>query len=467
MSKRLRLLCGLVLLAAGTLVLALNLLNPVPKGYVATFAPKAYEGALQNPLTGFAAWAENVEAAQDASLVFVLFTWREWEPQEGVYDIAGITEKYNLDRWRQENKRVILRFVCDYPGEESHMDIPDWLYARTGDGVRYDIPYGKGYAPNYENEVFISRHSLAVKALGAAFGQDDFVAFVELGSLGHWGEWHVLSDAGLPRIPGYETRLQYVLPYVSAFPQAKLLLRRPLREAAELGLGLYNDMTASLADTQEWLGWIREGGLYGQTLEEEALAPMPEAWRTAPVGGELGGELVKEKLLGTELSSLLALLRESHQTFIGPRNPAEVAGGDEAYQGALDTVLATLGYRLRVLKAEARVPEGRSSAEVTVTLTWVNDGIAPFFWDWPVSLYLLDESGAIAAKTDLSLRLTSVIDAQPVQSAGTLPVSALASGEYKVAVAVQDPALHQPGLALAMENSRDDLIYVLGPVTLP
>ena len=54
-----------------------------------------------------------------------------------------------------------------------------------------------------------------------------------------------------------------------------------------------------------------------------------------------------------------------------------------------------------------------------------------------------------------------------MQSAGTLPVSALASGEYKVAVAVQDPALHQPGLALAMENSRDDLIYVLGPVTLP
>ena len=31
------------------------------------------------------------------------------------------------------------------------MDIPEWLYERTGDGVFYDTEYGKGYCPDYSN----------------------------------------------------------------------------------------------------------------------------------------------------------------------------------------------------------------------------------------------------------------------------------------------------------------------------
>ena len=52
----------------------------------------------------------------------------------------------------------MLRFVCDLPGKEAHRDIPDWLYAETGDGMDYDIDYGRGYCPNYANAVFRKEH---------------------------------------------------------------------------------------------------------------------------------------------------------------------------------------------------------------------------------------------------------------------------------------------------------------------
>ncbi len=82
---------------------------------------------------------------------------------------------------------------------EPHRDIPDWLYEKTKDGKDYDISYGKGYSPNYANRVFTEAHAKAVAALGKRFGQDTFFSYVELGSLGHWGEWHIKTGEGLVR----------------------------------------------------------------------------------------------------------------------------------------------------------------------------------------------------------------------------------------------------------------------------
>jgi hypothetical protein len=40
----------------------------------------------------------------------------------------------------------------DVPGDEAHLDIPDWLYAATqANGDHYDVAYGKGYSPDYSD----------------------------------------------------------------------------------------------------------------------------------------------------------------------------------------------------------------------------------------------------------------------------------------------------------------------------
>ena len=124
-------------------------------------------GAITNPLTGFAAMADYPSLAETASMVFVKITWAELEPEEGVFDWAGIEERLHLSEWMAKGKHAVLRFVCDDPGDEAHLDIPDWLAEKTGwDGVQYDISYGKGYAPNYNNPVFLEAHEKAAAALG-------------------------------------------------------------------------------------------------------------------------------------------------------------------------------------------------------------------------------------------------------------------------------------------------------------
>ena len=46
------------------------------------------------------------------------------------------------------------------------MDIPEWLYEKIGhEGTWYDVEFGKGFAPDYNNEEMIRYHAKAVEAL--------------------------------------------------------------------------------------------------------------------------------------------------------------------------------------------------------------------------------------------------------------------------------------------------------------
>lgn len=153
----------------------------------------------------------NETVSEDVSLLYMDITWAELEPKEGEYNWESIEKENQLSRWKKEGKHIILRFVCDVPGKEKHMDIPEWLYEKTGHtGTWYDVEFGKGFAPDYNNEQMIYYHAQAVKTLGEHLGGDGLISYIELGSLGHWGEWHVNYSAGIQRLPKEDVREQYV-----------------------------------------------------------------------------------------------------------------------------------------------------------------------------------------------------------------------------------------------------------------
>ncbi len=435
--------------------------------YRKSVRPIAIEDVLTNPMAGFAPWAANENLiTEDCTLVYADLTWRDWEPEPGIYDYESFEKETNLTKWRKEGKRVVFRFVCDKPGDEKHMDIPDWLYDQTnGNGDWYDTEYGQGYAPDYADPVFLQRHEIAIKALGERYGGDDFFCFIELGSLGHWGEWHVKYDSGIRKIPGAVIREQYVRHYQEAFPNTHLMMRRPFNIAASEGLGLFNDMTGHKEDTEEWLDWIANGGDYSQASEKGALSPMRSGWKTAPIGGELTSSIPMKTMLMDELDTTLSLIRSSHTTFIGPKAPVEE--DSILFAGGIEQLRLTMGYRLRIEEAVI----SRSllfNKNPEITLKWVNDGIAPFYYNWDTVLYLLDSKGNTVEKQKVEVDLTRVIPDEPVISKTSIDISDkdIEKGVYQVGLAILDPLTGEPGIALAMENSRQDRIYVLGTIEL-
>ena len=404
------------------------------------------EEVFGNPLMGYAPGAWNMEISQDISLLYMDITWAKLEPEEGVFDWETIEQENQLARWRSEGKHLVLRFVCDIPGDKPHMDIPKWLYEKTGgDGTWYEGTYGKGFAPDYNNELLIRYHSLAVQAMGKHLGKDGLIAFIELGSLGHWGEWHVNYGQGIRRMPKEQVRNQYVTPWLEAFPEAFFLMRRPFAIADACGMGLYNDVAGKKEDTMEWLQWIREGGIYSQTAEENALCAMPDFWKKAPSGGELTSALSMEKMLQADLGETTELIRSSHTTFLGPNI------ADKAYKEGYDQLLRNMGYRLWISKARWK----RNLLE----LTWENEGVAPFYGDWKVYLYLENPEGKIVEKPQVEIALPQVLPGEKVKTEtlfATEKVKSLLKEGYRLSVGIEDPMTDRPQVRLAMKCGYAD-----------
>ena len=406
---------------------------------------KESQAAFGNPLMGYVPSAWYNEVSEDISLLYMDITWAELEPEEGVYNWASIDEENQISRWRKEGKHLVFRFVCDIPGEEAHMDIPEWLYEKSGKaGKWYDGEYGKGFAPDYNSPTIISCHKKAVRAIGEHFGQDGLISYVELGSLGHWGEWHVNYSEGIQRIPREAVRDKYILPWTEAFPDAMILMRRPFAAAEKYGFGLYNDMTGQPEATQSWLGWINNGGEYDQTGEKNVIVPMKDFWKTAPSGGEFTSSLSMEEMLDTNLSGTVEMIREAHTTFLGPKIP------DENYVDGYKEVLKNMGYRLWISMAELK----NTAKGSRLKLTWENSGVAPMYKEWTVYVYIEDESGKLVEKSRISIKISSLLPGEKATTLTALETERLNSfleKGYRLSVGIEDPMTELPCVRFAME----------------
>ena len=407
---------------------------------------KESQAAFGNPLMGYAPSAWYNEVSEDISLLYMDITWAELEPEEGVYNWASIDEENQISRWRKEGKHLVLRFVCDIPSDEEHMDIPEWLYEKSGKaGKWYDGEYGKGFAPDYNSPTIISCHKKAVRAIGEHFGQDGLISYVELGSLGHWGEWHVNYSEGIQRIPREAVREKYILPWTKAFPDAMILMRRPFASAEKYGFGLYNDMTGQPEATQSWLGWINNGGEYDQTGEKNVIVPMNDFWKTAPSGGEFTSSLSMEEMLDTNLSGTVEMIREAHTTFLGPKIP------DENYVDGYKEVLKNMGYRLWISMAELK----NTAKGSRLKLTWENSGVAPMYKEWPVYVYIEDESGKLVEKSRISIKISSLLPGEKATTLTALEterLNSLLEKGYRLSVGIEDPMTELPCVRFAMET---------------
>ncbi len=408
------------------------------------------EAAFVNPLMGYAPDGRNDELCESTSLVYAYVTWAELEPEKGEFEWDEFIRKYNLEKWKSGGKRLVFRFVCDYPTGDEHMDIPKWLYDETGDGESYFIEYGSGYCPDYNNEVFIAEHERVIREIGRFFAEDmpDFLAYVELGSLGHWGEWHTYYPAGIPRIPETCVREKYVTAYEDSFPYAKLLMRRPFAERPAMA-GVYNDMTGDENDTAVWLNWIKAGGTYDSTGEDGAIVAAPDIWNTAPVGGEFTSGIPMKSMLSKGLPETIKMIRASHMTFIGPMVPD--TADDPELSAAADKVLGNIGYRYWVSSFDRK----------NMTLTITNSGVAPIYFDWKMCLYVddLDEDELLGYELDVDL--TKLFEGQSATCTLDIPEEVLDAKGVKVYVGIEDPTTGEPSVYLTMQAERKGKMSLL------
>lgn len=396
-----------------------------------------YQPLERRPLVGYAPDIRSTDTGK-TSLLFLSLTWRDLEPEEGRFVFADWERRLDFSGLRRRGQRLVFRLVLDYPAFKGSPALPDWLLERVP-ARPYRSPFGQGLAPDYGHAELAGVYRRLVLALGQAWGQDGLLAYVELGGLGHWGEWHQIASLG-PLPQGDFAQYFYVDPWFQAFRFCRICLRRSFAWlASDRSYNFYHDELGDLAQTQVWLDELVEGG---ESFDEAQLRGLGESGLERVCGGEWSS-----KCLWAPLSpSLLVQMGRLGLSFLGPALPQNVE--------TASVLEAWIGYQLWLPQVK-----GVSSLLGTcLGLLWENQGVAAFPFDWPVYLAWETWRGE-RGRSCLRVRLSQVGPGQRIWSFAWLPRPLLT---YKsLSLSVEDPLAQKPLFIFSQKAEKSDGSLIL------
>ena len=389
-----------------------------------TFLPEL--GSLKNPLKGWAPYSDAGDRHFDpTTMSFFYVSWRDLEPTRGVY-------RFDLLESRWENraargKHVVLRLYLDYPNEPT--GIPQWLLD-SGIELR---PYrtrevGNGVSPDYDDPRLTGPLLELIHTMGQRYDSNPRVAFIEIGALGFWGEWHTWPREEL--FASAETQEAVVDAYREAFPNKMLLARYP----------------AGVTGTQDWIGYHDDYFPLDTAADSNFLGALRSSGRTnnyrvAAIGAEMVPDRA-ESLLTRNWGLTKSMLRRAHISWIGPYNPALERLSKTARENSR-TLVRLMGYDFRFAGLNLQ----QNNRELTVVVRGGNIGTAPFYYAWEPQFALIDRNGTVRETTSIPVDIRSW---QPGRFEFDHSfTTSVAPGTYSLAFGIIDPWKQRPGIRLA------------------
>lgn len=388
-----------------------------------------YPSVINNPLKGCCGNPSHTQTNLDSfphSLIFTYIPFRSIvNSNAGVYDWTAMETNISFAT-NDHGSQLIPRFYLDYPSRDTGIPqylldggLQTWVYTDTGN------QNGKSLWPNYEDANLHTFLTNFISTYGTKYDGDPRIAFVEIGTVGMWGEWHYGDGQMLPHWASTNSQGVFMRAYTNAFTKTKLLFRYPTGtnfdaggvatyQSSNLPFGYYDD-----SFMYSTIGTNNNSGPSWDELPQMNIAGIPNNWKQFPWGGEPRSSYVtccfsNPPCYGSPQQpdqSWSNCVYQSHTTFIhefavfytidlyhfgvyyyGP-------GGTNALLGARQ-----LGYELWAQSYTATANSGTLNCSVTVT----NTGVAPFYYNWKVQLAALT-NGVIARTWDTPWHLTDVV----------------------------------------------------------
>lgn len=322
---------------------------------IVVIKPKEYRRALRNPLKGFTNRGFR-EDNEWATLVHCYIPWNQIENRgsDGIDKIR----KWCDEKWEhlpKRNQKVIPRVYLHWSGDRKY-----WPADMEED--------------DYTSQQFINRVIRLVGRLGECWDDDPRVAFVELGIFGKWGEQHSPDPTReIQQIVGTE--------FVRAFKNKLVSVRRPWEKFDGFGFGGYWDSWAHYQ--QMWghgseIARLNQDGLWKKNYIGGEAAYDWGDWAIQP--GKTPTDSVSKAIHRNFVINTIQWLHCTQLRWIADydrKNAKAVKGGEEMQK--------VLGYRF-VLNEVSFTKNDQLKVLFKVT----NEGSAPFYYDWPVEISLLD-----------------------------------------------------------------------------
>ena len=358
------------------------------------------------------------------SVVYLRVLWSDVEPKEGEFhwDIFDSVAQ----NWIKAGKQLAFRVICC---NQTVNATPDWVREAGCKGLWFSYPGAKGshnaeaakrWEPTYDDPIFLEKLGNFLKAFAARYDGDPSVAFVDVGSLGLYGEGHTGRTAKLSREETERIARLHIDLHKKHLPNTYLVIS--------------DDVAGSTRQESDlpFLKFMRERGV---GIRDDSLMCSRKCWYhdhwgrlfapTLPVVLETG-HYVTCKLRGNWRKDRILESVEKHQasyfTFHG--FPEDFR---ESHAAEIDAVNRRIGYRL-MLKRVSFPKVVKLGEPVSIKAEWVNKGVAPFLPGGFASWALCDKKGNVCwCFTDERFNLSSLA---PTLDKGENPVCVVSEGRF-------------------------------------
>ena len=331
-------------------------------------------GVIRNPGQGWSTmggkWSfDQSDPVVNVGAVYCRFSWTSLEPEEGRYNWKPLDEL--LAFAASKGLPASFRIMCASQHSNTGWPTPPWVFKKGAKDEPFLVPKVRRgvqtnvvhHTPVFDDPVFMAAHKRFVKALAARYDGDPRLAGLDLGSYGHWGEWHC---GGLPP----DTNR-----YVAAEARAKLKWVPPRKYPFEI--------------RKQYADW------YLESFKKTPIVFMTDDWEVLRYALGDGpwfeffgsGKSILEK--GWDLPYAVEWMLTNHVTVVNtcPFSPWEMK--DSPYYPLLKKLDLYAGARL--VPQEATVQ--RSGRRVTVSLSGVNKGVARIHLPYVLQIVARDRAG--------------------------------------------------------------------------
>lgn len=327
----------------------------------------------------------------DLSNVYMRLAWSYLEPEEGKYNWAVVDSIVN--RWTQWGKTVSFRITC----KETNIVFatPEWVKNAGAKGKFVDEPRLKinTWAPDYGDPVLLEKLENFHKAFAAKYENTPFISYIDIGSIGDWGEGHT-AFSGWKDVPVEDIKKHIDL-YKRCYKKSVLVIsddfigQRDTDDGSDYEIFNYCLKNGiGFRDDSANVEWYKNLGFGPSCIRSPEL--FNAVYKTIPVVLESDhyGDTEDNGMFG-DGSGFEKAIRETKASIIGFHYfPREWLNRNYRF-GIIMANLSGYWYYPKF----AMLPDTlrRDSDHNYIRMTWENHGVAPAYHKYSFSIKLVNQ----------------------------------------------------------------------------
>ena len=403
--------------------------------------------------------------------IYLRLAWSYLEPEEGKFNWILIDSI--IDRWVKWGHTISFRITCKET--EIIYATPEWVRKAGAKGKFIDHPdlSIRAWAPDYGDPVFFQKLADFHKAFAARYDGKPWVEYIDIGSIGDWGEGHT-AYSGWEDVPVSIIKKHIDL-YKRFYKKSVLIVsddiigQRNNDDGGDYEIYHYClSKGLGFRDDSGNVEWYKNLGFGPSCIRTPEL--YSKVYKTIPVVLESDhyGDALENGMWG-DGSGFEKALKEMHATIIGFHYyPREWLKDHYGYAARLANLSGYWYFpKFAMLPDTLR----KNSNYNYIRITWENHGVAPAYNQYAVFIKLVNKFTGKAYVQQLKESDNRAWQPNEIIAEQcTLQLSgSIAAGEYDILVGMRDKSdfrTHNRIIELSIHKNREIELgwYKLGEI---